>query len=82
MSQELDFRLFVASKNKKMRNSHILTNALTFTLRSFIIISCYELNFSRDYTDRGMRRRKNIPGKLDKRKPLGVIKLILRGCTA
>ena len=55
-----------------MRNSHVLANSLTFTLRSFIIISYYELNFSRDYTDRGMRRRKNIASKLDKRKPLGV----------
>ena len=65
-----------------MRNSHVLANALTFTPRCFIIISYYEFNFSRDYTDRGMRRRKNIPCKLDKCKPPGVIKLILRDCTA
>ena len=42
MSQELDFRLFIAPKNKKMPNFHILANALIVTLQSFIILSYYE----------------------------------------
>ena len=70
MSQELDLRLFVAIKNRK--NAQFTYPGQRLNSHS---------PESQYHTDQGMRRRKNTPGKLDKRKPLGVIKLILRGCT-